>query len=272
MTHSGLLIRTNGVQTPATVARLIVTRRDPDGTYRAIGFLDKLIDGSFEFAYLRAALQHPSFVPLIGFSDVHRRYHRAHLFSAFAERGIGAKLADRPQYLASLNLAEDADSWEILTASGGYREGDTIELIALPQIDQVSGRTAARFLAHGIRYCTDAASRMISTLARDTVLGLERVYDNPVNPSAIRITHRWLHLGYVPDPLLVYVSAVMSGGQTRLTVVQANPPETNPHLRLLLRLEGCSAGRHRSMARNGAPPRDNGYMLLAMGEARCRAG
>lgn len=242
MAHSGLLIRTNGIQTPATVARLIVTRRDPDGTYRAIGFLDKLVDGTFEFAYLQAAVQHPSFVPLIGFSDVGRRYRRAQLFSAFAERVIGAKRADRPQYLASLNLAEDADSWEILTASGGYREGDTIELIALPQIDQASRRTEARFLAHGIRYCTDEASCAISALTRDTVLGLQRVPDNPVNPSAIRITHRDLHLGYVPDPLIDYVSVVISGGQARLSVVQANPPETNPHLRLLLRLDGVLGG------------------------------
>lgn len=52
MTHSGLLSRTNGIQTPPTVARLIVTRRDPDATYRAIGFLDKLVDGTFEFAYI----------------------------------------------------------------------------------------------------------------------------------------------------------------------------------------------------------------------------
>lgn len=85
MTCSGLLIRADGVHTPATVARLIVTRRDPDGTYRAIGFLDKLADGSFEFAYLQVAVQHPSFVPLIGFSDVHRRYHRAQLLSAPAD-------------------------------------------------------------------------------------------------------------------------------------------------------------------------------------------
>ncbi|MCA2245869.1 hypothetical protein JF781_26490 [Mycobacterium sp. WUMAC-067] len=241
MAHSGLLIRTNGIQTPATVARLIVTRRDPEGTYRAIGFLDKLVDGTFEFAYLQAAVQHPSFVPLIGFSDVGRRYRRAYLFSAFAERVIGAKRADRPQYLASLNLPEDADSWEILTASGGYREGDTIELIALPQIE-ASGRTEARFLAHGIRYCTDEASRAISALTRDAVLGLQRVPDNPVNSLAVRITHRHLHLGYVPDPLIDYVSAVISGGQARLSVVQANSPETNPHLRLVLRLGGVLRG------------------------------
>ena len=148
MRHSGLLVPTTAGFTAHTDARLMVTRRDPDGTYRAIGYLDRLADGSFEFAYLEMAASSPSFVPLIGFSNVRRRYHRAHLFSAFAERVIGAKRADRPQYLAELNLNEDADSWEILSASGGYREGDTIELIAFPTIDVATGHTEARFLAH----------------------------------------------------------------------------------------------------------------------------
>ncbi|MGV0849330.1 hypothetical protein [Mycolicibacterium phlei] len=242
MVHSALLSRDGWPRTPSTEGRLIVTRRDPDGTYRAIGFLDKLSDGTFEFAYLKAAAADPSFVPLIGFRDVHRRYRRAHLFSAFAERVIGAKRADRPQYLKSLSLTTDADSWEILTASGGYREGDTIELISLPTIDPVTRRTEARFLAHGVRYCTEEADRAISTLTQDTEVGLEHAPDNPVNPSAIRIVYRGLHLGWVPDPLLDYVSAVLAGGQYRLSVVQANPPETNPHLRLLLRLEGVLPG------------------------------
>ncbi len=243
MRHSGLLVPTTAGFTAQTDARLMVTRRDPDGTYRAIGYLDRLADGSFEFAYLETAASSPSFVPLIGFSDVRRRYHRAHLFSAFAERVIGAKRADRPQYLAELNLNEDADSWEILSASGGYREGDTIELIAFPTIDVATGHTEARFLAHGVSHRCDAASDRISGLPEDWVLHLEPEIDNVVNPAAIRIVDHGLKLGYVPDPLLDYVTAVMRGGQARLSVVKANPPETNPHLRLLLRLDGVIDGK-----------------------------
>jgi HIRAN domain len=179
---------------------------------------------------------------LIGFSDVHRRYHRAQLFSAFAERVIGAKRADRPQYLAGLNLAEDADSWEILSASGGYREGDTIELIAFPTIDEATGDTEARFLAHGIRYRSQVESDRISELTPGWPLHLERDPDNEVNPAAIKVVDRGLILGYVPDPLLDYVGAVIDGGQAQLSVVQANPPQTNPHLRLLLRLTGLLPG------------------------------
>ncbi|WP_239591511.1 hypothetical protein [Mycolicibacterium tusciae] len=46
----------------------------------------------------------------------------------------------------------------------------------------------------------------------------------------------------MPDPLLDYVHSVIESGAYDLTVVRANPAETHPHLRLLLRLAGhCAA-------------------------------
>lgn len=243
MSSSGLLIRTNGAISDRTAARLIVTRRETEtGTYRAIGFLDKLNDHSYEFVYLQSAVQRRSFVPLIGFSDPQRRYHSRRLFPSFAERVIGAKRPDRPEYLASLHLDETADSWEILSASGGYREGDAIELIGLPTFDELTGRTHARFLAHGVRYRGPLANDRISKLKPGDALRLEREPDNTTNRAAIKILASAVHLGYVPDPLLGYVGAVLDGGVARVTVVQANPPETNPHLRLLLALDGVIAG------------------------------
>jgi hypothetical protein len=238
MSHSGLLVETPGRAPERTRARMIVTRRDSEsGTYRALGFLDKVADG-YEFVYLQSATTDGSFVPIVGFSEVGRRYFRQHLFPSFAERVIGAKRPDRPRYLASLNLAQTADSWEILSASGGYREGDPIELIALPAFDPTTGHTSASFLAHGVRHRSDAASQHISALTPGALLGLKREPDNAFNPQAIQVLDHGLHLGYVPDPLTDYVGAVMSYGDTKLTVLQANPPETNPHLRLLLHLEG----------------------------------
>ncbi|WP_245908851.1 hypothetical protein [Mycobacterium neglectum] len=217
---------------------MIVTRRDPkSGTYRALGFLDRVADG-YEFAYLLSATADPSFVPIVGFSESGRRYFRQQLFPSFAERVIGAKRPDRPRYLASLNLEQTADSWEILSASGGYREGDPIELIALPSFDPVSGRTSASFLAHGVRHRPETASEHISALTPGADIGLKLDPDNDFNPKAIQIVDGEVHLGFVPDPLVDYVGAVMTHGGTKVTVLQANPPETNPHLRLLLRLEG----------------------------------
>lgn len=152
MSHSGLLAPAVGTHGHGVRARLIVTRRDTGtGSYHALGFLDKL-DGGYEFAYLAAAVRSETFVPLVGFRDASRRYRRPHLFPSFAERVIGAKRPDRPQYLASLNLDDDAGAWEILSASGGNRKGDAIELISLPTWDATTRRTSASFLAHGVRH------------------------------------------------------------------------------------------------------------------------
>jgi hypothetical protein len=242
MSHSGLLATTSEADVHRTRRRLIVTRRDPDtGSYDAIGFLDKLDDG-FEFRYLARAAERSHFLPMLGFSDTRRSYRRTQLFPSFAERVIGAKRPDRPQYLASLNLDDDAGEWEILSASGGYREGDAIELISLPTFDADTGHTVATFLAHGVRHREPEASERISELKAGFVLGLEPEATNKVNPRAIKIVDRGLHLGYVPDPLVDYVSQVLATGSSTLAVVQSNSPDTNPHLRLLLRLEGTLRG------------------------------
>ncbi|HEY5858289.1 MAG TPA: hypothetical protein VIW24_30775 [Aldersonia sp.] len=65
---------------------------------------------------------------------------------------------------------------------------------------------------------------------------------NEVNPRAVRIVDGTLHLGFVPDPLVDYVHSVIQRGAYDLTVVRANPTETDPHLRLLLRLTGRCTG------------------------------
>lgn len=120
-------------------SRLIVTRRGvADSTYRAVGYLDKVIDDGqpfYEFRYLEAATHDAHFLPIVGFGDVHRRYRSSRLFPSFADRVMSAKRPDRSVYLAGLDLESDADAWEILAASGGHREGDPIELISLPTWD-----------------------------------------------------------------------------------------------------------------------------------------
>ncbi len=228
-------------------ARLIVTRRGvDDGVYRAIGYLDQLTHAdapsTYEFTYLARAAVDPAFVPIVGFRDVTRRYRSERLFPSFADRVMSAKRPDRPQYLEALDLDADADAWEILTASGGHREGDPIELISLPQFHRSTGGTSAHFLAHGVRHRDAAASDRITELPAGHRLGLEPDPANPVNSRAIRVVDGRMHLGFVPDPLLDYVHSVISSGPFELTVVRANPAETHPHLRLLLRLAGrCDA-------------------------------
>jgi hypothetical protein len=244
MLSSGVLTTAQAARTgPAVRGRLLVTRRDPaTRQYRALGFLDQLSDGGYEFAYLADAISGPDFVPLVGFSDLRRRYRRPHLFPLFSERVISAKRPDRPEYLASLRLDADADAWEILSASGGHREGDSIELISLPTFDKVTGRSTARFLAHAVSYLEPLDSEHLSRLTSGQRLELRPEPTNPVNPEAIEIVDGLYSLGYVPDPLLDYASTVLAGGDGELTVVKANPADAHPHLRLLLQLDGTIDG------------------------------
>ena len=143
--------------------RLIVTRRDHE-TRRdhAIACLDRLADG-YQFTYLAAAVAAPWFIPLLAF-DVDQPYHRAHLFPNFAARVIGVKRPDRPDYLASLGLPVEASPWEVLSASGGYRVGDGVEVIPMPAYEAATGRTTAWFHAHRVRHIESLASQLISSL------------------------------------------------------------------------------------------------------------
>ncbi|MFF0239103.1 HIRAN domain-containing protein [Rhodococcus pyridinivorans] len=229
---------------PTTSAsRLIVTRRDAmDRTYRAIGYLDRQreVSGShvYTFSYLAQVADQERFVPIIGFRDLHRHYRSTRLFPSFSERVMSAKRPDRPEYLAALDLDADADAWEILSASGGHREGDPIELVSLPSYEPTTGMTSAHFLAHGVRYCDDEASAYLTQLQRGHKLTLRFDPTNPKDANAIQVVDGSLCLGFVPSPLLDYVHSVVDSGAYELRVVRANPAETHPHLRLLLHLRG----------------------------------
>lgn len=242
-----LLAEPTSVDSGVRRSRLVVTRRGADdGVYRAIGYLDQTVNGdeppSYQFTYLARVGEDVAFIPLVGFRDVSRRYRSERLFPSFADRVMSAKRPDRPQYLEALDLDADADAWEILTASGGHREGDPIELVSLPRFEQATGMTSAHFLAHGVRHRGSDASDRITEFPPGHRLSLEPDPANPVNPRAIRIVESGLHLGFVPDPLLDYVHSVISCAAYDLTVVRANSAETHPHLRLLLRLAGrCDA-------------------------------
>lgn len=221
----------------ATRSRLIVTQRHPvTEVYRAIGFLDQVV-GGYEFAYLKSAVSAPDFHPLIGFRDIGRRYARSRLFPAFSERVISAKRVDRPQYLEALDLSEDAGPWEILSKSGGYRQGDAIELLQMPEFNGETGSAFCTFLVHGIRHRTLEAQEWIGRLQTGDLLSLKPDASNTANARAVKIMSDGLHLGFVPDPLAEFGQALLTGKHT-VTVARANPPQVGPHMRLLVHLAG----------------------------------
>lgn len=123
--------------------------------------------------------------------------------------------------------------------SGGSRTGDTYELTPLPHV----GRVDLPFLVHGVRYLSSEERALIDSLRPGERLSLRCEPDNPVNRQAVLVTRDGAKLGYVPDPLLVYVHDIMSG-EHELLVERVNPPEAGLHMRLLVRLSGQYSARH----------------------------
>lgn len=238
MSASPVLDRTDSMRA-SLMTRLLITDRGSDGLYRPVGFLDArntTRGPHYSFAYLQRALEQSSFRPLLGFSDVTRRYESDGLFPLFAERLMDPRRPDRPVYLAALDLSEDASPLEVLARSGGRRAGDGIELTPVPAVSR-DGATTCTFLVHGIRHVPGAAQLIDGLTAGDT-LRLRAEVDNPVNPRALLVSEgTGAPLGWVPGALVDYVHRV---AVPQLTAVRVNGPEVGTRLRLLVRLTGVT--------------------------------
>lgn len=215
---------------------LLVTWQDPETRrYHAVGLLSRASDETYRFSYLDESSRVPRFRPFLGFSDLERDYTSPHLFPLFAQRVLDEARPDRVTLYEALDLVSTAGPMEFLARSGGRRAGDCIQLLPMPDVNE--GRTSCVFLVHGVRY-VPGASDAVDQLKPGQELVLEPEPDNPVDPDAVLVTNDGTRLGWVPNPLLGYVRAVMSSGDARLTVVRANPRELGHHMRLLVRVEG----------------------------------
>lgn len=216
--------------------RLLVAWQDPcTRAIVPIGFLEKISDG-FSFAYLRRVMSISGFRPLLGFRDLERRYLSETLFPLFSQRLMDPRRPDYHRYLAVLGLPDGASPMVVLGRSGGRRAGDSIFLVPEPYIDE-GGRTSAVFFVHGSRHKPGAEAR-ISTLHEGELLGLHDDAENPVNQSALLVTHDGAELGWVPDLLLDYVHHVRDVGEMTIRVAQVNSPDVPPNLRLRVQLDG----------------------------------
>jgi hypothetical protein len=219
--------------------RLIVSWRRPStSTYHAVGLLEQTADGQYRFAYLKSAQQVTEFRPLVGFSDLSRRYESPHLFALFAERVMDPARPDRERWLEELGLTPNAGPMEVLSRTAGQRQGDRLELTPVPCWSPSTRETSAVFLAHGVRHHA-GARETIARLRIGDRLDLRPDLDNPHNPRALAVTdRRGTDLGWVPDPLLPYVHEVRRGGADGVTVVVANGADVDPHIQLVVGLSG----------------------------------
>lgn len=219
-----------------TCDELLVTWQDPETRrYHAVGLLSRASDETYRFSYMDEASRVPRFRQFLGFSDFERDYTSPHLFPLFSERVLDEARPDRNTLYEALDLVSTAGPMEFLARSGGRRAGDCIQLLPMPDVND--GQTTCVFLVHGVRY-VPGATDAVDQLRPGQELVLEPEPDNPVDPDAVLVTNDGTRLGWVPNPLLGYVRAVMSSGDARLTVVRANPRELGHHMRLLVRIEG----------------------------------
>ncbi|MBY0288436.1 MAG: hypothetical protein K2X52_15010 [Mycobacteriaceae bacterium] len=239
-----------GVRASATLRQLVVTWQHPiERSISPVGVLS--YDGhAYSFYYIRNALDAAGFRPFLGFPDLDRWYTSPVLFPLFAQRAMGSRRPDFARWVTRLGLSESASPWEQITRSGGRRQGDTIQLFPVPQIN--GGRLECGFLVHGMRHIIerpihvgqttitvtrDQLERTLSALRPGDQLGLCDEPTNVSNPRAILTTTRGqVPLGWIPNLLVEEIHRIPDRGRATVTVRTVNGPDAGWHLRLLAKL------------------------------------
>lgn len=221
--------------------RLVVTWQHPvSRSIRPVGLLSCTTDG-YRFAYLEAAREVAGFQPFLGFADLDRSYEAATLFPFFAQRIVRPSRPDYPAYVHSLALTDHASAWAILARSQGARAGDTTQVFGEPEVT-TARRTRHTFFVNGVRHrLRDDADveQALADLRAGDVVSLRDEPDNAHDPNAVQVvTDDGVALGWVPEVLLSYLSAVRSAGEPTVTVEVANGHDVPASFRLLVTLSG----------------------------------
>jgi hypothetical protein len=245
-----------------TARRLVVTWQHPyKRLIEPIGVLE--YDGRvYRFGYIRHALSVRDFRPLLGFSDLYRRYDSDKLFPLFAQRVMDPRRPDYERYVRRLGLDEDSSPWEQIARSQGRRQGDTIQL--LPEPVNEHGVITGRFLVHGVRHVpgpsrmldgravqvtSEQAEAALAALSPGDVLGIAREPGNEVNSLALMVlAERVMPVGWIPNLLLEDVHRLMAEADVSVAVEHVNGPDAPRHLRLLAQLSATGAGDFRFFA------------------------
>lgn len=231
-------IATARPQPPSTGRRrLFVVWQNPDARqFIHVGYLDRLADGEYEFAYEASVDQVEGFSGFAAFPDLGHRYRSTQLFPFFTNRVLSPRRPEYEQYVSALGLEESPEPVEILARSGGGRATDTVHIVPEPHVAADDRRTL-RFLASGVRYLDDADRRLAALSAGDR-LTLRPQPDNEADRRALLLDAAHEEpVGWVPNYLLGLVHGYLTTFAVEVTAERVNGPEMAPHLRLLCRLE-----------------------------------
>ena len=185
---------------------------------------------------------------LIEFPRLDEEYRSSALFPLFQNRVMNRARPDFADYLRTLDLPEEADPIEVLSASGGYRATDTYEVF--PKIKKdVDGSFTYRFFLHGWRHVNPSAQERLARLAEDDELCVTLELTNPATGLAVQIQTPDYHvIGWAPRYLVAdLVTAMTEHPEYSARVVRVNPQPVPSKQRLLIEMRG-RWGQHEPMS------------------------
>ena len=234
-----------GLRSPETLPMttensLLVTWQNPETrAYFLMGNLQHQLDGRFIFRYYPGVEKTLGFRPIPGFANLTKTYESRVLFPLFSSRLMSAKRSDRPEWLASLGLSEDAETFEILGRSLGLRVADTVELYPEPIADFTARTVTAEVPIHGLRHSKTG----LALMDREGIQVGERLLvvpepENEYDGRALAVRNRdGVHLGYVPAPILDYLERSGYAREDATAIaVHVNPRHYGHHQRLILKI------------------------------------
>jgi HIRAN domain len=224
---------------------LFVAKQFSDRSIQPVGRLSMIqspVGIRYRFEYLLAAREIEEFSPFLSFPDFEAVYESDELFPFFQNRVMGRNRPEFSEFVASLNLDERADPFEILERSGGPRETDNIEVFPEPEFDPTSGVATCRFFVRGLRY-SEGAFESAGELSAGQSLMLEPDPKNPADPLAVLVqTTEGVRIGWVPRYLTRYVHEALKecdASTIRLSVGRVGDAAYGAHTRLMVQLSCC---------------------------------
>lgn len=220
--------------------------KKPSRQWFPIGRLDADVEHSeyrFRYTVGAARAQKAGFPLAIEFPKLRENYHSSELFPLFKNRVIAPGRPDRVDYLSYLDLQEDANPVEILSASGGHRVTDSFEVF--PKIEtRGDGSFRCRFFLHGRCYVNADAQKRTKSLEPEERLYVTLELTNPATDLAVQIQTADYHMiGWAPCYLVDDLAQAMAENPDRYAahVVRVNPLPPPSKQRLLIELNGhCS--------------------------------
>ncbi|HEV7207271.1 MAG TPA: hypothetical protein VGN54_00880 [Mycobacteriales bacterium] len=149
---------------------------------------------------------------------------------------MDSRRPDYAAYVAALGLPAYATELNVLSRAGGRRKGDTLEVVAEPDVT-AAGAVDHSFLVRGIGHL-EGNQPALHSLTNGASMFITAQPDNAVNPNALRVcTSGGSPVGWVPDALLHITHEVIENAY-QLTAARANGPDWPNHMRLVVRLRG----------------------------------